>query len=272
MGAIILKNRNLFAQTQPVPSIPGRLIVLSKVDSTNNYAMAKLHAGLAKHADCFFALEQTAGKGQRGKSWITAPGKNITATFVISLSHSFSPATVTKLQSFPFLFSASAALGCYDFIKGLNVPDITIKWPNDVYIGDRKAGGILIENSFQSANWNFSIIGVGINLNQTNFGHDLNNATSVCSSTGQQYDVMQSVRSLHTTVLKRIDWLNTASPQQVMHEYNQHLYMKQQEIRLKKQNAAFTTTLLHVDAIGLLHTADVINRTFATGEVEFVIG
>jgi BirA family transcriptional regulator, biotin operon repressor / biotin---[acetyl-CoA-carboxylase] ligase len=260
----------LFAQTLPVPTRAGRLIVLSTVESSNNYAMAKLHAGMVKHADCFLALEQSAGKGQRGKHWKSAPGKNITISAAISLPQAFSAATITKLQSFPFLFSAAIALTCYDFIKASDVTDIKIKWPNDLYIGDRKAGGILIENSIRSGDWQWSIIGIGINLNQDLFDAGIPNATSLKQATMREFDLIACTRQLASFLVKRLHWLNVASAQEVMVNYNQHLYKAQQDVRLRKDNAVFSTTILHVDTSGRLHTSDVINRTFSSGEVEFI--
>src|SRR5688572_17852040 len=107
-GSYYSKNKNLFAQTLADNVPRGPFIILSLVESTNNYAMAKLHAGMVIPGTCFLALDQTAGKGQRGRSWVVNPGENITMSAV--------------LQPFsykPFLFSAAVALGCYDFTKGL---------------------------------------------------------------------------------------------------------------------------------------------------------
>ena len=121
------------------PPIGQPLTVLSSADSTNNYAMAQVREGLAGHGAAYFALEQTAGRGQRGKQWITEPGQNIMISIVTTPGEPF-------IQT-PFAFSASIALACYDFFKTYGSPDETrIKWPNDLYWQDRKAGGVLIES------------------------------------------------------------------------------------------------------------------------------
>jgi BirA family biotin operon repressor/biotin-[acetyl-CoA-carboxylase] ligase len=237
------------------------------VDSSNNYAMAKLHAGMVKHGTTFLAHAQTAGKGQRGKQWTSTPGQNITMSSVFALPHSFSAATLIKLQSFPFLFSAAAALSCYDFIKACGVHDISIKWPNDLYIGDRKAGGILIENSYQSE-WQWSVVGIGINLNQTTFDVPNGRPISLANITGTDYNVRKKSEELASLLFSRIQWLDTASAQEIMLEYNSRLYKRGDEVRLKKGSATFTTTLLHVDTQGKLHTSDVMHREFTIGEVE----
>src|ERR1700741_610993 len=112
--------------------------ILNSIDSTNNYAMQKVHAGLASHGNGYFALEQTAGKGQRGKSWTAAHGENI----ILSVTVETLP--VKGLE--PFHLSVATALAAKDLLEKYAGNEVGIKWPNDIYWRDRKAGGILIEN------------------------------------------------------------------------------------------------------------------------------
>lgn len=100
--------------------------------------MAQVRSGLAKHGDGFFAMAQVKGKGQRGKTWITEPGANIILTLVLQPS----PLALTQ----QFIFSAAIALAVRDFFSFYAGEETSIKWPNDIYWRDRKAGGILIEN------------------------------------------------------------------------------------------------------------------------------
>lgn len=100
--------------------------------------MAQATAGHASHGTAYFALQQTAGKGQRGKIWHTTPGENIMMSVVIQ------PEPLKTSQQ--FLLSAAIALGCYDFFKNYAGEETSIKWPNDIYWRDRKAAGILIES------------------------------------------------------------------------------------------------------------------------------
>src|ERR1700741_1469596 len=104
------------------------LMVLDSIDSTNNYAMEKVHAGMAKHGDGYFAHEQSRGKGQRGKEWHTNKGENIILTIVLE------PSSLRLLQ--PFHLSVAVALACYDLLKMHLGPDVSeepkIKWPNDL--------------------------------------------------------------------------------------------------------------------------------------------
>ena len=126
----------------PHPTIGQRLIILPVIDSTNNYAMGQATAGKAGHGTVYFTLEQTAGKGQRGKTWLATPGENIMMSVVIE------PHPLKTSQQ--FLLSAAIALGCYDFFKNYAGDETSIKWPNDIYWRDRKAAGILIESRVKS--------------------------------------------------------------------------------------------------------------------------
>lgn len=225
--------------------------------------MAKLHNRLLRSETAILALHQTAGKGQRGRHWQTAPGENITMSTV------FDASALASVARFPFLLSATAALGCYDFFKDLQVQDVTIKWPNDVYIGDRKAGGILIENILKGSSVDWSITGTGINLNQEHF-EGLSKATSIRLSTGKNYDVVEMGRILRDKLSFRFSELSTTPPAQIMAEYNGHLYKAHAEVKLKKNNIIFSARILRVSSEGELVTFNQFEQNFKVGEVEFV--
>ena len=262
-GVIILKNRNLFSQTSAVhsPQIP--FIIVSQVDSSNNYAMAKLHSGLLHNGTAILALHQTAGKGQRGRQWRTAAGENITMSTV------FDASMLETAARFPFIIAATAALGCYDFYKDLQAQDVTIKWPNDVYIGDRKAGGILIENILKGNVIKWTVIGTGINLNQTEF-EGLSKATSLTLSTGRSYDIIDMGRKLQRSIYKRFAQIKDVWPIVIMQEFNSVLYKAGSEVRLKKNNIVFSTRIVNVSLDGDLVTFNQLEQRFKVGEVEFV--
>jgi BirA family biotin operon repressor/biotin-[acetyl-CoA-carboxylase] ligase len=236
---------------------------VSEVDSTNNYAMAKLHKGLLHNETAILALHQTAGKGQRGRQWQTMAGENITMSTV------FKAAELASVALFPFVLSATAALSCYDFFKDLNVQDVTIKWPNDVYIGDRKAGGILIENIRKGNSIEWTITGTGINVNQTEFD-GLSKATSIRLATGNSFDILEMGRRLHEKLCRRFAALKTAPASQIFAEYNSYLFKAGQEVKLKKDNVIFTTRISRVSPDGELVTFNQLEQSFKVGEVEFV--
>ena len=143
---------------KPEPPIGHSFTALQSVDSTNNYAMAQVHAGLARHGMAIFAREQYAGRGQRGRTWVAAPGDNITMSVVLE------PHFLSLSQQFQL--SAALSLAIHDFLQSFTLTPFYIKWPNDLYWGDRKAAGILIESILKGDKWAFAVAGIGININQ----------------------------------------------------------------------------------------------------------
>jgi len=243
-------------------SIGHPFIILPSIDSTNNYAMRQIQAGLASHGATWFAREQTAGKGQRGKSWLTIPNQNIMLSTVLV------PRLPVNRQ---FVLSATVALACYDFYKNYAGEETSIKWPNDVYWRDRKAGGILIENVFRGADWLFAVVGIGININQVEFDPSLPNPVSLKQITGKDFDAVESGKALCEALELRYQELIANGAEPILAAYRQVLYKLNQPVSLKKGNILFETTILGVSESGRLLTKDVIDREFDFGEVEFVI-
>lgn len=238
-------------------------IELESVDSTNNYAMALAIAGKAPHGTLVFAHEQWAGKGQRGRSWNSTPGANIVLSAVLE--------PVAPLQA-AFGLSVAVALACRDFFSAYAGSDATtIKWPNDLYWNDRKAGGILIENHLQGERWACAIAGIGININQTEFPPTARNPVSLRQITGRQLDAVALARELGRHLDRRyIQWEAGDAPA-LLEAYNAVLYRRGTDVRLKKENAVFTTRIERVSPQGQLLTRDVLDRQFNFGEVEWVL-
>jgi BirA family transcriptional regulator, biotin operon repressor / biotin---[acetyl-CoA-carboxylase] ligase len=266
LGVLIFKNSNLFSQTFANHTPIRPFIVLSTTESTNNYAMAKLHAGMVEHGACFFAIEQSQGRGQRGKHWLSNPGDNITMSTAFSTYNGIS----ANVAAFPFVMSATMALACYDFIKDCGLPHVSIKWPNDIYVGDRKAAGILIENVYRGANWEWSVVGTGININQQKFPEEAGKAVSFKMVTGTHYNSIKLGKSLFRLLINRFGMLKNASVQAIMNEYNAHLYMKGESVRLKKGNIVFSALIHNVSQSGELNVTGATEQTYNVGEVEFV--
>jgi BirA family biotin operon repressor/biotin-[acetyl-CoA-carboxylase] ligase len=251
------KNRNLLSY----PAIGQRLIILPSIDSTNNYAMGQAQAGLAGHGTVYFALEQTAGKGQRGKSWVTTTGENIMMSVVIE------PHTLKTSDQFPL--SAAIALGCYDFFKNYAGDETAIKWPNDIYWRDRKAGGILIENRIGNGQWLYAIAGMGVNINQTQFAEGVTRPVSLKQITGKTHDIHLLAKELCASLENRYQSLN--DPEKLLADYRAALYKRGQMVKLKKGNTVFETTIEGVTPQGQLTTRDALERYFEVGEVEWII-
>ncbi|MGG9964716.1 biotin--[acetyl-CoA-carboxylase] ligase [Ferruginibacter sp. SUN106] len=237
--------------------------ILDSVDSTNNYAMAMVREGMAKHGMAIVAKEQTAGKGQRGKSWQMRPGQSIAMSIILKTD---------KLRTDQqFYLNMLIALAANDFLKKYAGKETTIKWPNDLYWRDRKAGGILIETVFKGTGWKWAVVGIGINVNQNRFHKSLPNPVSLQQITGKEYDVIVLAEELHTAVMKRIEMIAVTAADKVKKEYTRHLYKMDTIVKLKKASAVFKTTIKGVTEQGQLITADTMERHFDFGEVEWVI-
>jgi BirA family transcriptional regulator, biotin operon repressor / biotin---[acetyl-CoA-carboxylase] ligase len=239
-------------------------IELESVDSTNNYAMARAAEGSASHGTLYFAYEQWAGKGQRGRTWTSTPGENIVLSAVIE------PVALTFSQA--FALSACVALACHDlFSRYAGVSATRIKWPNDIYWNDRKAGGILIENHFKGDRWLFAIAGMGININQVEFPPAARPPVSLRQITGRRYNAVELARELGSCLENRFTGFEAGGVPAMVDAYNAVLYRRGQEVRLKKDNAVFSTRVERVSMQGELLTRDVLDRCFTFGEVEWVI-
>ena len=236
--------------------------ILDKVDSSNNYAMAQIQEGMAKHGQAWFAKEQYAGRGQRGKTWESLPGGNIILSIVVQ------PAKVFNGK--PFLLSALVAGSCCELFTAEAGRDIKIKWPNDIYWRDRKTGGILIENIYKGKEWLWAVIGIGMNINQETFDGAQLHAASLKQITGKTYDPAELAKQLHQSLLKEINSVTENSLPGIINFYNEHLYKKNEEVQLKKETAVFRTTVKKVNEYGQLITEDTVLRAFEFGEVSWV--
>ena len=248
-----------------MPATAKPFIILTSVDSTNNYAMGMIREGSAKHGQAWFSYEQTLGKGRRGKVWKAEKGKNLILSIAVATGF------LTVYQQ--FYLSITVSLGCVDFFKKYADDKTKIKWPNDIFWNDRKAGGILIENVIKGSSWQWSVIGIGININQTEFNLDtVFTPVSLKQITGKDYDVIELAKELHGSVLSRYEQLRNNGFEKMLAEYNQNLFGLNKKVKLKKDNAVFETTIKGVSSQGKLVTVGTIEREFDFDEVEWVSG
>ena len=240
---------------------PKNMLVLDSVDSTNNYAMALIQRGRKSEVKPVFAFQQTHGKGRRGKQWESIKGDNI----ILSIPMEMQWLPISQ----QFQLSAAVALSCYDLFSEYLFSNVFIKWPNDIFINDSKAGGILIESIIKGTLWQWSVIGIGLNINQENFEEFNLQATSLKSTSGENYDVLKLADELVLFVLKRVEELKSGKFGKILAEYNQHLFGRGKVVKLKKENIVFETKIIGVSSSGQLITKDAFERKFDFDEVEF---
>jgi BirA family biotin operon repressor/biotin-[acetyl-CoA-carboxylase] ligase len=237
-------------------------IELQTTDSTNNYAMGMVHEGVAQHGLAVFAHEQTAGKGQRNKQWQAQPGANLMMSVVIE------PAPLFARPD--FRFSMAMASAAHGLLKKWAGDDLKIKWPNDMYFRDRKAGGILIENVLSSSGWKAAVVGMGFNINQTDFGNLQHKAVSLKQITGRTFDTIALAKELCGSidaVLKKL----TKEAEAVDVYYQEQLYKKGKRVRLKQGQRVFEAEVKGVNGAGQLVVQHAMEEVFDVGSVEWVI-
>ena len=250
-------------------------IELQTIDSTNNYALSQIHAGLAQHGLTIFSHEQTAGKGHRGKKWASSTGVNIALSSIIK------PAPLAVAQQFQL--SACMAVATQEFFRKYAGDNTKIKWPNDLYWKDRKAGGILIESVVRSqesgvrsrergANgWQWAVIGIGININQTSFSPDLPNPVSLKQITGKNCDTIDLAKELCGLLNYHFEKLVNGGFKEIYVQYLSHLYKINERVKLKKGNRVFETMIKGVSPAGRLVVQHSIEEEFDFGSVEWMI-
>jgi len=210
------------------------LIKLDKVGSTNDYAVKLLSKKDVKDGTIIWAIEQTKGKGEGGNIWESEPGKNLTLTII------FRPSFLLPEHQFYLLQIIS--LGVHDYLK-MYVGEVYIKWPNDLYVGKNKIAGILIENSIIGRNINYSIAGIGININQEKFSSNLENPISLKEISGIQYQLEESLNLL-----------------------NQHIHINYQllkEGKFEMINTKYQSVLYKLETLSTFHT----NEEKLTGKI-----
>lgn len=159
-----------------------KIIWMEEVDSTNSEAVRRLES--LDNMSVLAARCQSAGRGKDTHKWITAPGENLTFTIVLKYSY--------FLAANQMLLSAAAAASVVNFLAGEGI-SAWVKWPNDVYVEKKKICGILIEHRIKGTQLKSSIIGIGVNLNQTVFDPLVPNPTSVALLTGRKLDIDEAL-------------------------------------------------------------------------------
>jgi BirA family biotin operon repressor/biotin-[acetyl-CoA-carboxylase] ligase len=173
--------------------------------------MAQIKAGLAKSGSCYTADFQTNGRGQHGRVWESSKGQNLLCSYILELN------TLDALKNWTpadqIGFSAAIALGVRAFFAAFAGSETKIKKPNDIYFSDRKAGGILIENLVRGQEWTWTVIGIGMNINQTEFSPEAfnsvsSNPISLQEITNQSWDIKKMQEHLSEALNDAIhDWL-----------------------------------------------------------------
>jgi BirA family transcriptional regulator, biotin operon repressor / biotin---[acetyl-CoA-carboxylase] ligase len=240
-----------------------RIVWLDKVASTNDYA-SSVESDPSSHGLVIVADYQSEGRGQRGSRWESKKGENLLFSIVLH-------PTWLKVKH-QFLLSKLIAVSVCSTLAN-SVDNVSIKWPNDIYIGSKKVGGILIENSFSGATLDSSIIGVGINVNQTEFDITLPNPTSLQLETDKFIDKKELLDSICIIFWENYSLLSKGQVEQVNSNYFVNLFRRDGFHPYFADGKNFVAKILGVRNSGelLLETEDGLVREFYFKEVEFLL-
>ena len=249
-----------------------KVIHISETDSTNGYFRE-----ISCHSDAnmvVVAEYQTAGKGCGSNTWESERGKNLTfsvllhpteirASWQFRISEAVSVALCETLERYFRPLSPS------DSSPDSGEQEVTIKWPNDIYVGDRKICGILIENRLKGSTITDSIVGIGLNVNQRVFLSDAPNPVSIYQLTGEETDR----EALLETFLRELPKAFEMEPEALAEAYRSRLYRREGMHRFQDDQGVFEAKVLNVldDGRLVLLDAEGKARIYAFKEVQFVI-
>ena len=192
-----------------------RIIKVDAIDSTNSF-VRKFYEGKNDFKPvCVRAIDQTSGRGQRGAQWKSKPGQNLT----FSILYPQNQLDISR----HFHLSISVSLAVLAGLKKLNIPDLKVKWPNDIMSSKKKVGGILIENIVKTEGIVASVIGIGLNVNQQDF-EDLPSATSLSLVSKRKFDIDEILNLLIHEIEKSFERLSGVSEDQLLRDYKKELF------------------------------------------------
>ena len=246
-----------------------KFLTLEETGSTNSYADA--HARELEPDTMIIARTQTAGRGQRGNSWEAEPGKNLTFT----LFHR--PADILPTEQ--FAISEATALAVCDALAAYGI-EAKVKWPNDIYVGDRKICGLLIEHSVLPSRIEHSRIGAGINVNQTRFLSDAPNPVSMKQILNPESDIDLGsfAESVYEKLLSRLRQAESPDTRQDLHrEFTGSMWRfdgKPYPFRRRGEQESFPGIIVNVDSTGPISIKDTRSGavdSFIFKEIEFIL-
>ncbi|MFH6971622.1 biotin--[acetyl-CoA-carboxylase] ligase [Flavobacterium petrolei] len=220
-----------------------KVIKLDAIDSTNEFLKGLSNKQELENFTVVTAETQTKGKGQMGAIWASEASKNLIMSILVK----------DFLSDICQIFNLNivVSLAVIEVLESINIPDLSIKWPNDIMSYNKKIGGILIENTIKSDGTILSIVGLGLNVNQTNF-ENLPKASSLAVITGQEFDKEALLFSIGSAIEKNTSFWKQ-HPTILWTKYIDNLYKKGLPMPFSNQHMTnFMGIIQGVSAIGKL--------------------
>lgn len=209
-----------------------KLKILPSVDSTNNYLRRLADNEMVEEGTAVVSLEQTSGRGQRGNSWVSEAGMGLYFSILLT--------PVDCLVEGPFTLNKVIAAASAGYVEAVSGCRVSIRWPNDLLVDGRKAGGILIENTWRGNRLSEVIAGIGINLNQQEFrGSFQTPPVSLYQLTGNRYEPFNEAGKLQERLLSAYAGWKGGAGADVVEYYTLHLYGRGGVVRFLTAKGGF---------------------------------
>ena len=237
-----------------------QIIRLESVDSTNNYTRA--HVEELPAESVVVAESQTEGRGQGSNHWHSTAGKNLTFSVLLK------PKGVRANRQ--FVYSKAIALAVADALDDY-CEGISVKWPNDVYQGDRKISGTLIECGITGESLRYVVIGTGVNINETSFPEDIPNPVSLCQIVGKEVDCEEVLQKILDNLEGYAAMISDQSDDFIGNYYWLRLYRNVGFHSYRDSSGDFLAEVAGIESDGrmLLRLEDGSTRSYGFKEVEF---
>lgn len=241
------------------------LVKLNAINSTSTYLK-----GLSKKSDLkswtvVTAEFQKFGRGQMQTKWVSEKGKNLICSILIRFDN-------LKIEN-QFYLNAAVSLGVFEALKHYKIPDLKIKWPNDIMSVSKKMGGILVENSLRKEQIYQSIIGIGLNINQDIFPDELPNVISLKQILNMEIDRFEVLNHIVKSIKEQIGILNNNGFGQLHQNYEKALF-KMNKVHTFEDNfmQKFVGKLIGVSEQGMLmvELEDEEIKNFVFKEIKFL--
>ncbi|RIH66891.1 biotin--[acetyl-CoA-carboxylase] ligase [Mariniphaga sediminis] len=240
------------------------ILVLKETDSTNNYANRLISSGGAEGGTVVLSHYQHKGRGQLGNHWESARELNLLASIILF------PAFLPPGKQ--FYLSKIASLALADWLRQ-KTDNVSIKWPNDIYVKNRKIAGILIETTIQGNLFHSAVLGFGLNLNQVEFSPELPNPVSLKQLTGINYNLIDTASQIRKIFMKWYQRLETGHIGEIDDAYLENLFRINEWALFKEEGQLLEARIKGTSEFGQLVLEDRSGnlRNFSFKEVEFII-
>ncbi len=240
-----------------------KIIKLNAIDSTNSFLKEMTHTSLLENFTIAVTKEQTNGRGQMGTKWVSEPNKNLLCSVFVQFN--------SLPISHQVLINYAVSIAILNVLKAHKLPRLAVKWPNDILSSNKKICGILVENVMLKEEIKHSFIGIGLNVNQTVFSHNLN-ATSIVNELNYEVNLDTLLSELISELKIQISYITNASTNVLKKNYLKYLYKKNTPTMFKNSNGSlFMGKIIGVSSVGKLQIElenDAI-KEFGVKEISF---